>query len=337
QVTLAATKLLRQFDSPFTLHTREYRLVAYVGAVCAPDQANSVDDLLMFVRLSSFEARTRGSRLELFRDELNRASAHHFEIERELSQALENEQIELHLQPQIDAATGYCLGAEALLRWNNSARVAVPPQLVIEAADRAGLSAQLTRWVIVSACRMLAQLTQEDPSFNLSVNITANDLKDAELPDLLQQALTTFGVPAHCLTLELTENAMITDEQRCLEIMARLRQMRLRLSIDDFGTGYSSMVYLRRMPVQELKIDKVFVQRLAQYGRDREIVRSLVGLGHGLGLEVVAEGVEDGGVLDLLRSYGCDRMQGFHISPPLPRAQFIEWWRQGRRKPIGEY
>lgn len=326
QVSLAAMRALRALEVPFSLDRREYRVLPALGGAHAPEHARGAAELVMAADLALHEARNRGVRFQLFHEELDQITADHAALEREFVQALEQSELMLYLQPQVSMANGRCEAAEVLLRWRNQRGDFVPPPLVIEIAERVGASPQLTRWLVGQTCRMASVLRQNNMNLSLSLNLTANELRDGDLPDLIHQSLSTWRLPGSALVLEITESAMIQDEEHCLRIMHRLRDLGCRLSIDDFGTGYSSMAYLCALPVQELKIDQVFVRRMLQSMRDREIVGAMVQLAHSLQLEVVAEGVEQEGELDLMRDFGGDRVQGFLFSQALPFDAFQKWW-----------
>lgn len=326
QISLAAARMLRALEAPFSLDRREYRVLPTMGGAHAPEHGTSPAELVMAAELALFEARNHGSRFQLFHEELNQLTADHAALEREFMHALEHDELALHLQPQINLAGGRCESAEVLLRWCNRRGEQVPPPLVIEIAERVGASPQLTRWLAGQTCRMASVLRQSNMNIGLSLNLTANELRDADLPDLIHQSLSTWRLPGSALTLEITEGAMITDQEHCLRIMHRLRDLGCRLSIDDFGTGYSSMAYLCALPVQELKIDQVFVRRMLQSPRDREIVGSMVQIAHSLQLEVVAEGVEQEAELEQMRDFGCERIQGHLYSPALSFEAFQKWW-----------
>lgn len=316
-VTLAMTRLLHLFDAAFPILGREYRLTPVAGAALFPEGGRDAETLLQGARLALHEAQRNGERSEIFRPEMDHSAARYAAIEQGFLQALRDDRLELYLQPQVDASTGACMHAEALLRWQHAAGETVAPQFIVEIAEEAGVSPQFSRWLVTRAARTLAEFALEGIPLRLSINLTANDLRDEELPDMIEQALTIWNVPADRLTLELTESAMISDEQHSLGILYRLRDLGCRLAVDDFGTGYSSMAYLRQLPLNELKIDQLFVRRMDESPQDREIVRSMIQLAQGLRLEVVAEGVETKGTWTLLSEYGCQRVQGYYFSKPI--------------------
>lgn len=333
-VTLAVTRLLHLFDAAFPVLGREYRLTPVAGAALFPEAGREAEALLQGARLALHEAQRSGERSEIFRPEMDHSAARYAAIEQGFLQALRDDRLELYLQPQIDASTGLCSHAEALLRWQHAAGETVAPQFIVEIAEEAGVSPQFSRWLVTRAARTLAEFALEGIPLNLSINLTANDLRDEELPDMIEQALTIWNVPADRLTLELTESAMISDEQHSLGILYRLRDLGCRLAVDDFGTGYSSMAYLRQLPLNELKIDQLFVRRMDESPQDREIVRSMIQLAQGLRLEVVAEGVETRATWQLLTGYGCQRVQGYYFSKPIAAPDFVRWWQERRNDPI---
>lgn len=333
-VTLAVTRLLHLFDAAFPVLGREYRLTAVAGAALFPEAGNEAEALLQGARLALHEAQRNGERSEIFRSEMDHSAARYAAIEQGFLQALRDDRLELYLQPQIDSSTGTCDHAEALLRWQHAAGESIAPQFIVEIAEEAGVSPQFSRWLVTRAARTLAEFALEGIPLNLSINLTANDLRDEELPDMIEQALTIWNVPADRLTLELTESAMISDEQHSLGILHRLRDLGCRLAVDDFGTGYSSMAYLRQLPLNELKIDQLFVRRMDESPQDREIVRSMIQLAQGLRLEVVAEGVETRATWQLLTGYGCQRVQGYYFSKPIAAPEFIRWWQERRSDPM---
>ncbi|TXG80877.1 MAG: GGDEF domain-containing protein [Rhodocyclaceae bacterium] len=329
-VTLAMTRLLHLFDAAFPILGREYRLTPVAGAALFPEGGRDAETLLQGARLALHEAQRNGERSEIFRPEMDHSAARYAAIEQGFLQALRDDRLELYLQPQVDASTGACMHAEALLRWQHAAGETVAPQFIVEIAEEAGVSPQFSRWLVTRAARTLAEFALEGIPLRLSINLTANDLRDEELPDMIEQALTIWNVPADRLTLELTESAMISDEQHSLGILYRLRDLGCRLAVDDFGTGYSSMAYLRQLPLNELKIDQLFVRRMDESPQDREIVRSMIQLAQGLRLEVVAEGVETKGTWTLLSEYGCQRVQGYYFSKPIAVTDFVRWWHERR-------
>jgi predicted signal transduction protein with EAL and GGDEF domain len=326
------SRLIHVFDVPFDVFGREYRLSVHVGASFYPAGGSEADPLFRSARIALFEATRSGAHFAVFRAEMDHTAARYAAIEHGFLEALREDKLELYLQPQIDSATGACSKAEALLRWSHAGGYTVAPQFIVEIALEAGMQHHFSHWLVTRAVRTLAELDRRGLCIGVSINLTAHDLADPELIGLIRQALALWRVAASRLTIELTEAAIIPDDQHSLEALHALRGLGCRLAVDDFGTGYSSMAYLRQMPLNELKIDQLFVRRMTQSEQDREIVRSMLQLAHGLHLEVVAEGVEDQATADLLRDLGCQRMQGFLFSQAMPLPQFISWFQAREAK-----
>jgi EAL domain-containing protein (putative c-di-GMP-specific phosphodiesterase class I) len=220
---------------------------------------------------------------------------------------------------------GQVVRVEALARWHHPELGNVSPDEFIPVAERSGLIGPLTTYVLDSALAACAHWRATGHDIGVAVNLSARSLQDADLVDEVDRLLRRHGVPAHRLTLEVTEGSVMADPARAVALLHRLRDLGVRLSVDDFGTGYSSLSYLKRLPVQEVKIDRSFVTPLREGGEDVAIVRAIVDLGRHLGLEVVAEGIEDKVTWNLLASMGCDLGQGWHLSRPMPAADLLPW------------
>ena len=331
QVGLACSRVVEACLTPLRLGERKHLAIARAGGACYPDDATQAVGLVRAARLALDAAQRHSTPYELFHSETGEVARRESELEEELLEALTCNRLLLELQPQVDCATGRCVAAEALLRWQRRSGEWVAPALVVATVARLGALRMLSRWLINHSARVLAELQRNDIDVRVSINLTASDLQDVELPDLLQQSLSTWAAPPGRLGVELTESAVIADEARTYEVLSRLRDLGCSVAIDDFGTGYSSMIYLRRLPLHEMKLDRTFVRSIASSPQDRAIVGALVQLAHGLDLEAVAEGVEDEATLAILRQLGCERAQGFLFGMPMPVAEFIPWWhaRQG--------
>jgi EAL domain-containing protein (putative c-di-GMP-specific phosphodiesterase class I) len=239
----------------------------------------------------------------------------------ELRRAVEQDELVLHFQPKAELETGCIVGVEALVRWAHPERGFIPPNDFIPIAERTGLIKPLSRHVLAAALRQCGIWRQEGLDLHVAVNLTIPDLLDLELPDLIAGLLMQNGVRPDQLELEITESTILADPFRVRQVLTRLNEHGLRLAIDDFGTGYSSLAYLRRLPVQTIKIDRSFVMDMCENAHDATIVRSTIDLGRNLGLAVVAEGVETQDAWDALRRHGCTLAQGYLISKPLPAEE----------------
>jgi EAL domain-containing protein (putative c-di-GMP-specific phosphodiesterase class I)/GGDEF domain-containing protein len=234
--------------------------------------------------------------------------------------------LEVHYQPQIDVATGRCTAAEALVRWPSGNGQPVPPFLIAQVAERSEINQAFTLFVLNTALRHCMGLRRAGIDLRMSVNFSARLLDDEELPDLVAQSLDAWSVPADQLTVELTESSVVKDVARSVRVLERVRQLGVRLAMDDFGTGYASLAQFKRLPFDEIKIDKLFVQNMLQTRGDDQIVCAMLDLAHNFGQRVVAEGVEDMPTLERLRELGCDLAQGYAISKALPATAFRDWW-----------
>ena len=262
---------------------------------------------------------------EFYRDEIDRRTPARLSMLADLRTAIDRSGIELHFQPKLDLVANVVCGAEVLARWQHPTRGSVPPIEFIKVAEESGLIRSLTDLVLEGSIGAIAALDARGHRLGIAVNLSTQDLLDELLCDRVERRLEQFGVEPTRLTLEITEGTLLYDGPRTRSTIERLHQIGVHLSIDDFGTGYSSLSYLRQLPVTELKIDRSFVTNLVVDAQDETIVRSTIDLGHNLGLQVVAEGVETNDVADRLRVLGCDIAQGYGICRPLPFDQLTTW------------
>lgn len=235
----------------------------------------------------------------------------------ELRNAVANNELTIYYQPKLNLATGKISDAEALIRWVHPVRGLVPPDNFIPFAEHTGFIVIITQWVIENVMRQQQKWRKIGILLNVSINISARDLLVPKLPAFFAKLLKIYDIPPQCLVLEITESSIMANPQTALNIMNELKDMGLSLSVDDFGTGYSSLAYLKKLPVSELKIDRSFVMHMETDNDDVTIVRSTIDLAHNMGLTVVAEGVENQAVCDMLQKMGCDYLQGYFISRPV--------------------
>jgi diguanylate cyclase len=245
-------------------------------------------------------------------------------LERDLRLAIHGNELEVYFQPQISLADGRCISAEALIRWKRDGKF-VSPALIASICEERGLMNHLTIFVLNSALRQLVYWKSKKLDIRVSINLSAVTMTDEVFPDVVGQALATWGVPGERLTLELTESSIVQNEASAIDFMRKLKKYGCRLAIDDFGTGYSSFAYLRKFPLDELKIDQSFVRNCSSDTADLRIVKTLVDLAHGFGLKALAEGVEDAETLATLRETGCDEVQGYHFAKAMPSKDFLQW------------
>jgi diguanylate cyclase len=264
----------------------------------------------------------------LFEPSLDQHSPRRLALLGELRRAIDHQQLVLHYQPKVDAHTGQMLGVEALVRWQHPERGLIPPNDFIPLAERTGLISPLTHYVLDAALHQCHEWRQAGHELAIAVNVSARSLLDLGFPDQVAGLLARWELPARLLVVEITESTIMTDPTHALEILGQLNTMGVQIAIDDFGTGYSSMAHLKTLPVHELKVDRSFVSHMTSSASDAVIVHTTVDLGRNLGLRVVAEGVEDPQTLQELDALGCDAIQGYHISRPLPADDLIHWLEQ---------
>ena len=275
--------------------------------------------------VAMYNAKSHHLGVEMYRAELDRRTPARLSMLGDLREAIEEGHLGVEFQPKLDLASGVITGAEALVRWTHAVRGVVAPTEFIRVAEETGLIKQLTDLMLANGIAALRKFHERGHLLGLSVNLSTHDLVDANLADRVGAHLEANGVEPGSLTLEITESSLLIDGPRARATIDDLHALGVRLAIDDFGTGYSSLSYLRQLPVRELKIDQSFVTNLLTDEQDEVIVRSTIDLGHNLGLEVVAEGVESEAVLDRLRSFGCDVAQGYCISRPLTSKRLLSW------------
>ena len=320
-----AARIAAAFDAPLKLEEHTVDMGAGIGMACWPQHAADADVLLSRAEVAMYAAKRRTTGPLLYDASIDAASAQTLSLLTELRQALERGELRLYLQPKLRLESGRISGAEALMRWQHPERGLVPPMDFIPFAEQTGFVRMLTLWVFGQAARHWLALRAEGVSLTLSVNLSTRDLLDPDLPQKFDALLLKHGVPAEAFCLEITESAIMDDPARALATLNKLSLAGFKLSIDDFGTGYSSLAYLKRLPVDELKIDKSFVLSMENDADDAKIVRSTIDLAHNLGLSVVAEGVENAKVWELLRELECDEAQGYHMGRPMPAAEFVTW------------
>jgi PAS domain S-box-containing protein/diguanylate cyclase (GGDEF)-like protein len=326
-----ARRLLEAVGAPYAWEQEELHLDPCVGIAVYPN-----DGLVYEMLVQGAEAALRqaaegpGQRYAFYRPELNRGANDRFKLESALRRALERKEFELHYQPQVDLGSGSIVGAEALLRWRHPKRGLMTPGAFITMAEETGLVLPIGDWVLEAACAQLRDWRDAGlPVVPVSVNLSAHQFDD-QIVGTVERVLAEYGIEPRLLELELTESASMADADKSCALLAQLKDMGIRLAIDDFGTGYSNLNYLKRFPVDKLKLDQSFVADILDPGEDQAIARAVIAMAHGLGLTVVAEGVESAGQLALLAQQGCDAMQGYYFSRPVPAAEFGQMLREGR-------
>jgi diguanylate cyclase (GGDEF)-like protein len=312
-----AQRLLDQLVEPFLLDGVTLRVGASIGIARCPEDAADANGLLRLADVAMYAAKADGGGVRRYDPTRDRHSRERLRMTEELRDALDGEELVVHYQPQCDVGTGVVVGVEALVRWQHPSRGLLPPDAFLPVVERTGLMPALTAVVLRQAVRQCRSWQDQGIDLGVSVNVSASSLLDERLGEQVAALLAEHGLAPGALTLELTENTLMADPERCRATLLRLSEIGVQLSIDDYGTGYCSLSYLQNLPVDELKLDRSFLTDLT-HGPGAAIVRSTVDLAHALGLRLVAEGVEDEPSLELLRRSGCDIAQGYHLGRPQP-------------------
>jgi len=329
---VTAQGLLAALLPPFAIEEHQLDVGASIGIALYPADGQHATALLRHGDVAMYVAKRSGSGYAVYAADQDQHSPERLALVGELRHAIDNDELVLHFQPKISLSSGRVIGAEALVRWQHSQRGLMAPDQFIGLAEQTGLIRPLSRWVLNETLRQSAAWRRAGIDVSMAVNLSMRDLHDPDLPQIVGDLLARWGTVPSDLVLEITENGLMAEPARALDTATRLRALGVRLAIDDFGTGYSSLAYLKRLPVSELKIDRSFVRDMAVDDDDATIVRSTIGLAHDLGLNVVAEGIEDRASYDLLKRLGCDVAQGYFMSRPIPARDFEAWYRVHARE-----
>jgi diguanylate cyclase (GGDEF)-like protein/PAS domain S-box-containing protein len=329
-----ARRLIDSFGQPFVINGEELHTSASIGLTLFPADGQAADRLLKNAELAMYRAKSNGRNGScFFAPQMNLVARRTGLLERELRQAFAADQFTVHYQPQRDLRSGQIVGIEALLRWRHPRRGMVRPSEFVGLAEDIGLIGPLTERVLDHACRQHRRWQAAGlPPLRLSVNLSPVQFREGAITSLIENTLAETGLDPAWLEIELTEGVMLDNSETVMASLRRLHQIGVRFSLDDFGTGYSSLAYVKRLPIQRLKIDQSFVHKVGHDGQDEAIVRAVIDLGHSLNLKVTAEGVETADQLARLHQLGCDEAQGDLISPPLPAEDFHVLF-QGRDLP----
>jgi diguanylate cyclase (GGDEF)-like protein/PAS domain S-box-containing protein len=317
-------RMLAIVAEPWSTSTSVLELTCSAGVAIYPDDGEDVQSLLKHADSAMYRAKERGrNNVQFFTADINAMMTERLELESGLRRALEREQFRLYYQPRIDLKTGAIIGAEALMRWQVSEDEVISPARFIPVAEETGLIVPMGTWALEAACAQNLRWLQAGlPPLVISVNVSLRQFQRDNFTQMLSAVLHGTGLPASLLEIEVTESVVMHNAERLIDMLCNIKAMGVQIAVDDFGTGYSSLSYLKRFPVNRLKIDRSFVQDIALDPDGEAIVRTIIALGHNLGMRVVAEGVENAHQVKYLRDNGCDELQGFYFGRPMPAEQF---------------
>jgi diguanylate cyclase (GGDEF)-like protein/PAS domain S-box-containing protein len=326
--TSVAEKLLAAIEQPFVLDGQSFEVRASIGVALYPTHGDDATTLLQRADVAMYLTKRAGSGYTVYAPEEDQYTPKRLTLVSDLRRGIEQDQVHLHYQPKVDFRTGAASCVEALARWRHPEHDFIPPADFIPQAEHTGLIKPLTRRVLNEALHQCRVWYDARLQVGVAVNLSTRNLHDQHLVDMIARLIRTWAISPTWLTLEIGESAVMTDPVRGLEVLTHLHAMGVKISIDDFGTGYSSLAYLTRLPIDELKIDKSFVLNMRAGNEDASIVRSIIDLGHSLGMQVAAEGVENRETWGLLAELGCDLAQGYYVSRPLPADECARWLRE---------
>ncbi|CAG0986945.1 partial putative signaling protein, partial [Anaerolineae bacterium] len=326
-----ANRILETFDSPFNIKGHELFITTSIGISMFPFDGESAEELLKKADMSMYWAKDEGrNNCKMYNASLDSRRKDWLRLEYKLHKALELGEFVLHYQPQVNTVTGKVTGIECLIRWQDPETELIPPGRFIPIAEESGLIIPITSWVLLNACSQgNAWRLKGHEGMRFSVNISMRQFKEKDFASIINGILKATGLPPECLEIELTESIIMTDTEHTCRILEELKKLGIRLSIDDFGTGFSSLSYLKTMPIDVIKIDRSFIRDILSDEDDIAITTAIINMAHSLGIEVVAEGVENVEQFDLLSKLGCDNIQGFLFMKPGSAQEteaFLERW-----------
>jgi len=324
QAQKVAQRILDSLKTPFIIDKQELHISSSIGIALYPEDGQNADDLIKNADIAMYHAKKSGrNNYQFYSRKMNEKALLKLRIESRLRHAVENNELEIHYQPQVSLATGMVTGAESLIRWRDGESGMIPPDIFIPIAEEYGLIIPISEWLIHEACRQAQDwLDMYNNQITIAINISAIHLNGRELTSLISKTLATTGYKPQLLELELTETSILNDPELAIDTLGKLQEMGLQTSLDDFGTGYSSLNYLMRLPLDKLKIDRSFIQNLDRDMRGKAIVSAIIAMAHSLDLEVIAEGIEEASHLELLRRMRCDSVQGYYLARPMPAIEF---------------
>ena len=321
-----ATRILTALSDPVIIDDQPVVVRASIGIAIAPNDGDDVEVLIQNADAAMYQCKNQGrGTFQFYEHAVNELSRESFRLEADLRRALENEELRVHYQPKIEIATGRISGFEALVRWTHPERGVIPPDVFVPLAEKCSLIEKLSGFVLRAAAKQVRGWIESGlPAVRVGVNISAREFGSDSLVQLIEEVLRETSIDARYLEIEITETAMIESTEHTARVLERIKQLGVTVALDDFGTGYSSLTYLRQFPVDVVKIDRSFVRDIHTESDDASITAAIISMAHELGLRVVAEGVETEEQLDILRGQGCEEMQGYLFSRPLPEDEATE-------------
>ena len=333
--SIVANKIRDVLRAPFNLNGHEVTITASIGITFHPDDASDPETLLKYADTAMYRAKQAGrDTFRFFTAQMNAEMLARLDLETALRKAVENDEFVLYYQPKVQLDSGRIAGLEALLRWQRPGHGLVSPQIFIPILEETGLIVRVGSWVIAAACRQIGLWMRSSIGpMQVSVNVSGRQFIEGDLEGVVVKALGDSGIPADLFELELTESSLMANTERTINSLQNLKRRGVQISIDDFGTGYSSLAYLRRFPIDKLKIDIAFIRDVTTNADDAAITLAIICMAHSLKLELIAEGVETAAQLAYLRRHRCDQIQGYYFSPPLPLPELEEMLREGKCLP----
>ena len=320
-----AQKLLDALDEPFIIEDQTLIVGASIGITLYPDHDTEANELMRKADVAMYYAKRVSNGYNIYNEKYDEYSVRYLTIGRDLRTAIDNHQLELYYQPQVAANTGKVCGAEALIRWHHPELGMVPPDEFIPIAEQSGVIRDLTRWIVNRAIEQCAAWIRHGYYHGVAINLSASNLHDHKLIDDLVAFCSIHSVKPELITLEITESSIMSDPVFAVSILNKFKELGFNLSIDDFGTGYSSLSYVKKLPVNEIKVDRSFVKDVCTDTNDEAIIQSILVLAHHMNIDIVAEGVEDRQSYDKLRNINTDILQGYYLARPMPFDDLLEW------------
>lgn len=335
-VLVVAEKLLRTLAKPIRIKGQDIVTTVSIGITLTPEDSTDVNTLMKNADLAMYRAKELGrNNYQFFSEDMNHSILEHLALEKELKEAIQREQFTLMFQPKISLFDYHITGVETLIRWQHPDKGLIPPDSFIPVAEETGQILEIGDWVLEQSCRQISSLIRDgvlSASTKVAVNLSAKQFTDPDLADRIRNVIEISQIPPQCLELEITESTLMDDVETAIHIMQEVKETGVSIAIDDFGTGYSSLAYIKRFPIDVLKVDRSFVMDIPQDQNDMAITAAVIAMAHKLSLEVVAEGVETEEQLHFLRRNNCDEGQGYLFSRPLSLGQLYQFLRENEHK-----